>query len=197
MNQSEHWVYTVREWSQEPLIQILNALPEVRVVFDIGANVGGWTHILLQRMPTAKVHCFEPMPNNFEALQINIPDAKHHQYGIYYGQTEAQMFGRGDGNVGAVFVEWIDSGEPRVAVGEKIPLRKLEGNRLPKPDLIKMDVEGAEVNIIPNSPIVKTCKWLIIEWHPEHIPVIPFFTEHLPNHDVVLRVGNQFLLCSH
>jgi FkbM family methyltransferase len=192
----EHWDYTLREWTQAPFIAIVNSLPEkLNCIFDIGANVGGFSHVMHERYPKAKIHAFEPVLNNFTALTENCPYATNHQFGIYYGADSSRVVSRGDMNIGAFFLEQIEAGEPRVFHDETIELRTLESLDV-KPDLIKFDVEGAEENILEHSELVRNTKWLIVEWHPEHVDVHAFFAKHLPKHEIVVNIEDkQFLLC--
>jgi FkbM family methyltransferase len=44
-------------------------LPSASVVFDVGANVGGWTACALGINARAEYHCFEPSSETFAALQ--------------------------------------------------------------------------------------------------------------------------------
>jgi FkbM family methyltransferase len=43
--------------------------PACRVIFDVGAQVGGWTEHALRINPRAEVHCFEPMRHSFARLR--------------------------------------------------------------------------------------------------------------------------------
>lgn len=192
---SDHFEYTVTEWSNPPFVDILNALPKrLDIIYDIGANSGGFTHVLRNKYRLATFYCFEPLKRNFDELVINTPYAHHFKVGIFYGVEEAKLYERG-GNIGAVFLEQVNTGQPREFTGESVHLSELENLRIQKPDLIKIDVEGAETNIIPNSNVVKDCKYLIIEWHPSNNGV-DFFKEHLPNHEILVDLeGKQFLLC--
>ena len=38
------------------------------VIFDVGANMGNFTNLILQRFPNAQIHAFEPHPNNYSRL---------------------------------------------------------------------------------------------------------------------------------
>lgn len=189
-NPDSHWKYTIEEWSRPPFTTMLDAIPEPKVIYDIGANVGAWAHLAHERWKDAEIHCFEPVKSNYEALVARVPYVKAHQWGIYYGAESSRVGSRGDGaNIGAFFIEQINAGEPRVFSEEVIDLKPLTG----KPDLIKLDVEGAEENIIEHSDVVKNCPWIILEWHPDSIPP---FERDLPNHKVVMNVErNQYLLC--
>lgn len=192
----EHWAYTIREWTNHPFTQITDALPkDIKVMYDIGANVGGFSYVIKQKYPDIHIEAFEPVERNYEALCKYMPDVVSHKVGIFYGQTSSRVMCRGDSNCGAFFVEHIVAGEPQVTNGEIMELVELEKLDLPKPDLIKMDVEGAEENIIEFSEIVHKCPNLIIEWHPSLDP-IAFFTKHLPDHKIVVNLDNkQFYLC--
>ena len=43
-----------------------------KVIFDIGGNIGITAIYLASLFPKAKIYTFEPLPDNFEILQINI-----------------------------------------------------------------------------------------------------------------------------
>ena len=96
MNTPEsHWQYTLNEWSHPPFTSLLDAIPAPRVIYDVGANVGGWAHIAKQRWPLAYIHCFEPVQSNFVALVQNVSDVETHDWGIYYGATKSRVGSRG------------------------------------------------------------------------------------------------------
>lgn len=190
----DHWDYTLKEWSNEPFTKILEVLPEgISTIYDIGANVGGWTAIIHQKYPEASITSFEPVDRNYEALEANTPYAHCVNAGIYYGATSSKVLWRGE-NCGAFFVEQINAGEPRVDTGENMSLMTLELFSDIIPDLVKLDVEGAEENILEHSTILKQCPHIIVEWHPDSDP-FEFFKRHLPQHEVKVNLSNkQFLL---
>lgn len=193
----QHFDYTVNEWKNEQFTKILSYLPSgIRVVYDVGANVGGWAHVMQERYGNKlQMICFEPVKANFEMLMSKNLNITGVPYGIFYGAQESHACSRGDNNCGAFFVEQIEAGDPIVKSDEIIQLRTFEELNLPKPDLIKFDVEGAEENILEHSSLVKETPWLIIEWHPEHVDVFAFFKKHLKNHEIGVNIENkQFLL---
>lgn len=196
-SQKGHWTYTIDEWHSDQFKQILEHLPiDIRVVYDVGANVGGWTEVMKEKYPSAYYYCFEPVFENYDALIKNVPYAVNLPYGIYYGHRTSKVHSRGDHNVGAFFVEHIVAGDPIVEhEGELMQLRTFEELELPKADLMKFDIEGAEVNVLENSSLVKSTPWLIVEWHPNESGEA-FFKENLPNHKIVHNIDNmQYLLC--
>lgn len=195
-SQKDHWNYTIEEWKSEQFNQILNRLPEdLEVIYDVGANVGGWAQVMKEKYPYATTYCFEPVFENYDALIKNVPWAINLPYGIWYGARTSKVHSRGDHNVEAFFVEHIVAGDPIVEhEGELMQLRTFEELPIMKPDLIKFDIEGAEENVIENSLIVKNTPYLIVEWHPNTEP-FEFFKQHLPKHEVVHHLSNmQFLL---
>lgn len=190
----DHWIYTKNEWEGD-FKKLLTQIKKPKVVYDVGANVGGFTQVVLD-MWNPEVHAFEPVERNYKAFEEYIGDkATLHKIGIYYGFRESHVQSRGDSNIGAFFVEHINAGEPRVTDAEIMQLRTFEELDIPKPDLIKMDIEGAEENVLEFSDLCRECPNLIIEWHPPVEPVA-FFKKHLPNHKIVDSIDNiQFLLC--
>lgn len=190
----DHLAYTIREWTNDPFTKIVAAMPDtLTIIFDVGANAGGWTEVMHQKYPKAAFHCFEPVPYNYEALVQNVPYATTYNYGIYYGKTDSSIQCRGDGNIGAFFVEHIDAGSPIVTVEGRMVLKTLEDVGV-KPDLIKMDIEGAEENLVMYSSLLKETPWLIIEWHPDK-SFEDLRKQFLPDHEVVVNLENkQYLL---
>lgn len=196
-SQQSHWTYTINEWMSPEFKTITDSLPnDIKVVYDVGANVGGWTQVMKDKYPEADFYCFEPVFENYDSLIKNVPYAHNLPYGIYYGHRTSKVHSRGDHNVGAFFVEHIIAGDPIVEhEGELMQLRTFEELMIPKADLMKFDIEGSEVNVLENSIMVKTTPWLIVEWHPNESGV-DFFNLHLPNHKVVHNISNmQYLLC--
>lgn len=193
-NPEEHFNYTINEWRNEPFTSLLDRLPStIETIFDIGANAGGFTEVLKHRYPKSDCYCFEPIKETFDYLKKKLPYAKCFQCGIYYGQTSSRAVWRGS-NIGAYFVEHIDAGDDKIITDLIMPLRELESFDI-VPDLIKLDVEGAELNIIENSKLIKQTPYLIIEWHPDLVNPVDFFEKHLPKHKIVFHIEHkQWLL---
>ena len=190
----DHFNYTKNEWNSPEFKKILDELPEsLAVIYDIGANAGGFTEVLHAKYGDAKFYCFEPVKTTFEGLVEFVPYAECINKGVYYGKKESKATWRGS-NIGAIFLEEVDSGEPRMFTGEVLELCELEELDIKKPTLIKMDIEGAEENVLMNSELCKKCPYIILEWHPNVDP-IKFFNKYLPYHKVVVNISsNQFLL---
>jgi FkbM family methyltransferase len=125
------------------------------VVYDVGANVGFTAIIAAHCVGSAgRVICFEPQPSCFKLIQHNaaINGYKH---------VEVRGEALGEENGSASFVvtnnstfSHLANGTTQQAKGTNIDVtvRRLDSlvadESLPKPDLIKIDVEGAEQQML-------------------------------------------------
>src|SRR5262245_56313149 len=124
------------------------------VVYDIGAHVGYFT-ILFARLvgPSGQVVAFEPFPRNFEyilrhvslnGLQNVVPV----QAGVA-AKSELTHFAAGvHSALGRKSTESLGEGGLQLAVVNLTEFIREKGLRLPH--LIKMDIEGAEMEVIPS-----------------------------------------------
>ena len=136
---------------------------EPATIVDAGANVGLASALFASRYPGAKIIAIEPDADNFVMLQRNTR--------VYPNVTALRSF-MGSGcalritNPGdepwAFRVEEADGGEVAAVTIEDI-LRMLGTSRL---DVIKMDVEGAEAEVMVHSaPWIDCVSVLIVELH--------------------------------
>jgi FkbM family methyltransferase len=217
--QSQHWDYTINEWSSPSYYEYLDIIfknNDIKTIYDIGANVGATTFIFLNYCKTKdikieKIICFEPDSENMLFLKnkLNNEIEKEQviciQKGVYYGKKEAKVFGAGhcsEGrihpNVGGYSIEECmkEVVEKRNNCGENIFCDQVDNKvfqldtletlveSLPIPDLIKIDVEGAEKNILINSELIKTAKYIILEWN-QHISLHDFVNMYLPQFEII------------
>jgi len=198
MNQDTHWNYTVNEWQRPQFAELLTEAftqnPEV--IYDIGACVGGWAYIVF-KMFGKKSICFEPFKDNVDYMhargELNDIGVEIKPFGIWYGAEKAELSNRQDDNVGGQFIREVDN--TGIPSGVFCDFKTLED--FPLPDLIKLDVEGAELNIIEHSTRLKEVPQIIVEWHyengPSAIDAEEFFAKHLP-HKVVSKINNGMFL---
>jgi FkbM family methyltransferase len=128
------------------------------VVYDVGANVG-FTAVIAAHCvgSTGHVICFEPQPSCFELIRHNaaINNYKHIQ-------VRSEALGGEDGTASFVVAEdstfsHLATGTTQQAKGTSIEVKVrrldslLAAEPLPKPDLIKIDVEGAERQMLDGA----------------------------------------------
>jgi len=144
-------------------------------VYDIGANVGFHALSAARRIgPDAKVICFEPLPEN--AKQIDYNAASNNFTNI---QVITTALGSAEGEA-AFWTSKQPTWGKLASVGKKpdkfakevkVKIRRLDtlvdDLKLPPPVLIKMDVEGAEMDVLEGARHTLECyhPTLLIEAH--------------------------------
>lgn len=190
--QDQHFNLTVHEWKTwDYFTSVVRHLVEHQITqyVDIGANVGGVAHVLLESVPSLqRCYLFEPQAANYAFMKNKFgdnPKVDCLNCGIFYGQTQSQLY-RTDRNVGGYTVV------PEAGFtdqGETCNLTTLESYEFSRIDFIKIDVEGAEYNIIENSSLLKTVKFLDIEFHKP--TTTEYIHTHFPNHKIAVSMPNN------
>jgi len=135
------------------------------VVIDIGANIGFFTLYLNQRAPGITVHCFEPASPTFERLRTNVwlnrleSRTRLHRYAVS-GDNGIAYLAHHQHSVERSLLR--ESGDAALAEEvESLTLaRALSVCGVDHVDMLKIDIEGAEVELILNS---KPDTWRQIE----------------------------------
>ena len=163
--QTEHITYTRNEWTTvDCFVRMIDYLRDkkIEVVADIGANVGEVSNIFLECFPNIKtIYAYEPRSDNFECLKtrfINEQRIVPIKRGIFYGKNNAPLYI--NGGCGSSSIVMNKSGR-----GEIIELVELENEGILRLDLAKLDIEGAEYNVLKYTKFLKSTKYLILEFH--------------------------------
>jgi FkbM family methyltransferase len=146
------------------------------VVFDIGAYAGVSAYHFSQAVgPSGRVFAFEPDPVAFQYLERNLRDHRLDnvvaiQKGIA-GVTGTRLF-NAEAALGAAFSDLVNRGGAVPAVGvECLSLADACAHCGTLPKFVKIDVEGAEIEIIAGArDLLKTLKatFAIDSSHPPH-----------------------------
>ena len=128
------------------------------VVFDVGANIGGYSkEILRNNVSIKKIYAFEPHSSTYEKLLVN---ATHQQiqavnFGLSDQECTATLYDRAyaGGSRHASLSEEIFSVVHRVETESmQINLTTVDSfcrvNKIEFIDLLKIDVEGYEINVL-------------------------------------------------
>lgn len=132
------------------------------VIFDIGANIGGFTRWANARWMNSQIVCFEPVKSNFGMLQKNTSDMKNVQLlnaGVGSDNRKQKIY-YGKNNIGEAS---LFKGDQQVDDGEEVDI--MSAAELPPCHIMKIDTEGAEIEIIENyqhDPAL-----YLIEYHSE------------------------------
>lgn len=145
----------------------LNALHQLKIklgnrskltFFDVGANVGNYSlQISSIFSGVFKIYAFEPSLETFKLLSKNVSD--HKQISIYpYGMSNEKVEGLTlysnmlDSGLSSLYERNIDHKNIKLNTIEKINLSTIDlfcsENKVDKINLLKIDVEGHELNVI-------------------------------------------------
>lgn len=141
--------------------------PDLSLIYDMGANIGIASIIMTRLYPGATIHAFEPQEENFEVLKKNIegyPKIVPHKYALGSSTGIKKLFPSDDPKNKGGFSTIIEHGEP-VQIGVQSIKSVVE--RYGVPELIKIDVEGAECEILRNLPNIDRVSWITGELHSE------------------------------
>jgi FkbM family methyltransferase len=133
----------------------------------MGGNIGVVAVILARLYPTATIHTFEPQEENFRLLEMNTQGYKNvvrHNYGLGASTGKKALFPSADPTNHGGFSNFIEHGKPTEisVVSIKTVVRELG-----VPDLIKVDIEGAECEVLRNFPDIGKVRWIAGELHGE------------------------------
>lgn len=142
-------------------------LPACRSILDLGANLGIFALYAASRAPRATVYCLEPASQSFALLERNIRQ----------NNVQAKLFQLAVAPAcatGYLSVTGISAGYalgppgPGMEQVECVDLEKVfELTGLETIDFVKMDVEGAEREILTrcSDELLSRINALVIEWH--------------------------------
>lgn len=151
-----YWLGTYELEGQKVFIENLKSGD---IIFDIGANVGFYSLLAAELAgEESRVFSFEPLEENFNYLKKHIlinnyrniflfkeAVADKNDFGFFKKEKSSAMGHLGDGNIKVETIsldEWIKNG------------------KLPFPNFLKIDVEGAEFSVL------KGAQNLLKEKHP-------------------------------
>ena len=139
----------------------------IRLVVDIGGNVGFSVLYWLNTFPQCRVEVFEPHPLHVAQMRRNLAHAKVDPDRVVIHQSAAGAFARAVrlSRGGTSSMIGAEDGGFEVEVVDIIAL--LQGRQV---DLLKLDAEGSEYEILGDDRFgTLAIRHLVMEWHPrEH-----------------------------
>ena len=160
-------------WHDEAADAIERLVPRGGVVIDGGANVGGFALTAASVVgPEGAVHAVEAAPGTAELLRRNVvanPGYTIHVYELALADVEGELeftaFEAGSGSAS------LASSERGAVV--RVRARTLDAvtASLPRVDLVKLDLEGAELRALQGARrlLAEQRPALIIELEPDHL----------------------------
>jgi FkbM family methyltransferase len=142
------------------------------VVVDVGANIGYNTLYAAQCVgPAGRVYAVEPAQDNLTILYANLFAARLHNvwvlpYAAGSRRAVQEFFLRGEVSaVNSLFQENFYAPITDTVQVLTVPLDDLA---IETPDLVKIDVEGGELEVLQGMPrmLAAPRMRLVVEWHP-------------------------------
>ena len=133
----------------------LAKLIDVKNIIDIGAHKGLYSELLLKHYPNANFYLFEPQKNLYKNLTEKFSDKKFHIYnfGLSNQNKELDFFQtKKDDGLGSIYkrqTEYIGDIKKNFSLYTKIEVKRFEDLNLNIDiDIVKIDVEGNEMNVL-------------------------------------------------
>jgi FkbM family methyltransferase len=159
---------------EAPIIEdLLSELKPDDVVYDIGANVGTYTCFLSKRLQLNQVVAFEPHPSNLASLRSNLElnntDAIVIERALSDTNGTAELEVASQDKGGGKHSLAIDSDEETITVELAAGDQLIESGEIPAPTVLKIDVEGAEYQVLRGLKQTlqnDLCRLIYLEVHP-------------------------------
>ncbi|MBW3538503.1 FkbM family methyltransferase [Candidatus Parcubacteria bacterium] len=147
-----HMIY--ESWGRQDYTPADFTVKDDAVVIDVGAHIGAFSLYAAKLAKNGHIYSYEPHPQNFDLLQENIilnhaGNINPFQLGVLGKRQQAELY----------IDEKNDAGHSLYSKGERtveiecIPLANVfDDNGLEFCDLLKIDCEGAEYDILLNTP---------------------------------------------
>jgi len=155
---------------------ILSQMEPDEVIFDIGANIGVYACLAAKKVTTGKIFAFEPHSETRTRLEENVelnnvpvqvlPYALASESGSAELAVEQDVLGAGTHS--------LTSARPQssVTVEQRTGDELVTESNLPNPNVIKIDVEGAEMEVIRGfrrTLSSRDCRVVYCEVHPDRM----------------------------
>jgi FkbM family methyltransferase len=153
----------------------LAADQDARVVLDLGSNIGLSILYFHLRCPEAVIVGVEPDPETFRRLEVNtahLPRVRLVNAAVAAQAGVVQLYSSGR--------SWETSLYPRdhLLTRTQVVARTaddvMSSLGLTRADVIKVDIEGAEVEVLPTAKIVRSARAIVFEYHAEYADVTVF-----------------------
>lgn len=128
-------------------------------ILDIGANVGSFTLWANLRWPGSVIHAYEPHPGTFRFLERNtkgLANVHLHNVAVYpSAQRRLPLLTRYDGDGESGLADCMKTTfVPDLPGSQLVDVDVVAPAALPRADIVKLDVEGAEAAILDALPLM-------------------------------------------
>jgi FkbM family methyltransferase len=135
---------------------LMDAAVDAQVIFDVGANVGFYSLLWASRMSNGEIHAFEPVPSTFQWLTRNVEInqlgklIKPNNFGLGNESKRIPIYLPNVSGCSAASIKNLhpDEKSKEIIIQIETMDQYFESRKLSNLDLIKADVEGAELFVL-------------------------------------------------
>lgn len=170
-------------------------LKNIKVIFDVGSNVGIVSKYLYKLFPKAEYYLFEPLKENFLISSLNCPFATVEKIALS-DKNGFENFFVDNENIMASKIPYTY--KQTIEKIRTIPAKdyvKLHG--IKQIDLLKIDTEGSEIAILKGFKNLKNIKYIIAEVHSDlWLKQYLDLTKNDFNSDIIKQHNNLYIVYS-
>lgn len=172
LRQTSADIHTFREiFLREEYAIKLDFIPQI--IVDAGANIGFTTLFFHKRYPNAQIYCLEPDTANFSMLRKNTGKCFNIypiQKALFNKEGTIELLDEGYGERGYMVKDSGTNGVNTLPCTTIPTLLKV--HNLSRIDILKMDIEGSELEVFEHEPAtwLPLVRILIIEIHDRMKP---------------------------
>lgn len=167
---------------KEALQEIIKHFDDKPVIFDVGANIGAWTDAVIESVKPSAVFLFEPN----HSLVDGLGDKYIKEEGVDFVIAEVAAYKEDDKELDFFYFTNENNGLSSIYHNKKwdyLPMQQgkvksvtldtfCENHHIERIDCIKIDVEGAEFDVIQGCKRIlekKVARFIQVEYSPHYI----------------------------
>jgi len=148
---------------------MVKSFGEEEVLYDVGANVGIYSIIAGNNKDVKKVYSFEPQKSNYKNLNKNIEvndlQGKVEPFKVAISNDVGEGFLEINGSVASKLSRHVRKGENKERVNKTTLNRISQKKDRLSPTVVKVDVEGEELNVLDGMRENEDPKIIYVEIH--------------------------------
>ena len=144
---------------------------DVKVIVDVGANLGAASVYFSLHYPAARVYSLEPQHFPFEILTRNTsfyPNTKVFNQGLFDSDRECALhLSWADTATASIGSSWLNT-QKTEQISLRDAARWIEEQGITSIDILKIDTEGCEVPILSRlAPLIPSIQVIYVEYHSD------------------------------